>query len=112
MAAATHRSPNSVKLFVFRIRSAIRLTPHALLARFRLVCTAPHAAPGCDTLSHPRGTDRLVGRRVLLQFPLQGAAMNAESTSRLGNIPAAVGQDAIDVFPLRPGQRGGTVLLR
>jgi hypothetical protein len=44
--------------------------------------------------------------RVLIQFPLQGPAVEAEEFCGLGDVAVTIGEDALDVFPLDAGEAG------
>src|SRR5438105_1054402 len=46
----------------------------------------------------------------LRQLPLQRAPVDPEQARRLGHVPRAVREHALDVLPLDPGERGDGVL--
>src|SRR5512134_3832086 len=58
-----------------------------------------------------RATSRLLVRWILLELALQAAAMNAEPARSFGDIPASIGEHAVDVLPLGARQRRRLVVV-
>src|SRR5687768_11314471 len=62
-------------------------------------------------MSHSETENRpLFGEGVLGELALEGAALDAEAAGGLGDVAGAVGEDALDVLPLDPGEGGDVVV--
>src|SRR3712207_4377699 len=61
--------------------------------------------PSAPATWHVVAATVLLARRELLQFTLERAPVDAESPRRFGDVAAAVREHALDVLPLRSGER-------
>jgi len=75
-------------------------TCNSATSRRALRITARH-----ETAASIWPTGRILIRGSLAQLALERTAMNSQTARGLGDVSVAVGQDAVDVFPLRSGQR-------